>query len=39
MRIDTNGNVLIGQSSTAEPGLSNTTQGACIDSTGRGFFF
>jgi hypothetical protein len=38
MRIDSSGNVLIGQSSTTSPGLSNTTQGACIDSTGRGFF-
>jgi len=38
MRIDSSGNVLVAQSSTATPGLSNTTQGACIDSTGRGFF-
>jgi hypothetical protein len=36
-RIDSSGNTLFGQSSTATPGSGNTTQGAAITSTGRVF--
>ena len=37
-RIDSSGNLLVGQSSTTTPGAGNTTAGACITSLGRGFF-
>ena len=37
MRIDTNGNLLLGQTSTTQPGLSNTTAGLGINNTGRIF--
>jgi hypothetical protein len=38
MRIDTNGHLLVGQSSTTQPGLTNTTNGISLQSTGRVFF-
>ena len=38
MRIDSSGNLLVGQSSTTIPGAGNTTAGACITFGGRGFF-
>ena len=37
-RIDSSGNLLVGQSSTATPGSGNATAGAAISSGGRGFF-
>jgi hypothetical protein len=38
MRIDSSGNLLIGQSTTTTPGLGNNTTGSCIDVNGTGFF-
>jgi hypothetical protein len=38
LRVDINGHVLFGQSSTDSPGVGNTTAGAAIRSTGIGFF-
>jgi hypothetical protein len=38
MRIDSSGNLLIGQSTTADPGSGNNTTGACINASGTGFF-
>jgi len=38
MRLDANGHVLIGQSSTDSPGVGNTTAGVSLRSTGIAFF-
>ena len=37
MRLDMSGNLLLGQNTTTQPGLSNTTAGLGINSTGRIF--
>ena len=37
-RIDSSGNILIGQSTTTTPGLGNNTVGICLDDAGTGFF-
>jgi hypothetical protein len=38
MRIDSGGNILIGQSTTTTPGIGNNTVGICLDDAGTGFF-
>ena len=38
MRINSNGDILIGQSTTTTPGLGNNTVGICLDDAGTGFF-
>jgi hypothetical protein len=38
MRIDSVGNILIGQSTTKTPGFGNNTEGICLAAAGTGFF-